>query len=206
MANADSNIVNPEDVVFGDVNTAKWNCMMLEPLLDRALQNVLERRPEEDQTRENDELIALLDASHNYSKKLLVTISHIESFEFKIRKTGGDKPMLNAEESRAGAIASMNALRTIERIAGTNQGGMSMDAWWALQDECVAEMCNAAGKPDAFMAGFISAFAEYAFTLNSSGCHNLDKWKSEATMTKEEKADHRAEFIKRAEEGEKIAA
>lgn len=206
MTTVDSNTVNPEDVVFGDVDTAKWDCMMLNPLLERAFTNALNRSPSAKEKQEYDELVALLHASLNYSKKLLDTINHIESFEFKIRKIGGDKPMQNAEESRAGAMAGMNVLRAIERITGGDLSGMSMEAWWAMQDECVAAMCNAAGNPGTFTTGFISTFAEYVLTVNEGGIPNLDKWKPDATRTKEEKAIHRAAFIKRVEEGEKIAA
>jgi hypothetical protein len=206
MTTAKSNTVIPEDVVFEQVNNAKWDCMMLNPLLDRAFQNVLERDLSKDKKHAHDEVIALLDASLGYSKKLLGTISHIESFEYKIRKTGGDKTMQNAEESRAGAMSGMNALRAMERNAGGNLGGMSMEAWWDMQDECVAATCNAAGNPGAFMTGFISTIAEYILTVRSSGIPNLNKWKPEATMTKEEKATHRAARIKDVEEGEKIAA
>lgn len=124
-----------------------------------------------------------------------------------VDKTTSDKPMQNAEESRAGAMACMDALRAIERITEIeNKGDSSMDAWWTMQDDCAKAMLNAAGNPGTFMTGFISVFAEYAFTLNNSGHPALDQWKPEATMTNEEQAAHRAAFTKRVEEGEKIAA
>lgn len=135
----------------------------------------------------------------NYSKLVCKTEEALE----KRCSTSG----LGAEESRSGAMACMGALRAIERITEIeNKGDLSMDAWWAMQDDCANAMLNAAGTPSVFMAGFISVFAEYAFTLNNSGHPALDQWKPEATMTKEEKADHRAAFTKRVEEGEKIAA
>lgn len=138
-----------------------------------------------------------------FSKLISKADQHLEE---KRSASGIPAESDKAEASRAGAMAGMNALRAIERTAGVNLGGMSMEAWWAMQDECVAAMCNAAGNPGTFTAGFISTFVEYVLTVNSGGLPNLGKWKSEATMTKEEKAAHRAAFIKRVEEGEKIAA
>lgn len=135
-----------------------------------------------------------------FSKLISRTDQHLQHLKEKHGASG-----LGTEESRAGAMACIDALRTTERMTD-NMGGMSLDAAWALQDKCVATMCDAARKPDAFMTGFVSAFAEFVFTLNSGGYPNLDRWNFESTMTEEEKATHRAAFIKRVEEGEKIAA
>lgn len=138
-----------------------------------------------------------------FSKLISKVGQHLEE---KRSASGSPAESDKAEESRAGAMAGMNALRAIERITGGDLSGMSMEAWWGMQDECVAAMCNAAGNPSTFTTGFISTFAEYVLTINTGGIPNLDKWKPDATMAKEEKATHRAALIKRVEEDEKIAA
>lgn len=88
MANADSNTVDPMTVIFSEVNTAKWNCMMLNPLLEIAINNLLESSPEsaspEARKSQFDELVALLDASRKYSKMLLENMTNIENIEFNV--------------------------------------------------------------------------------------------------------------------------
>lgn len=103
-----------------------------------------------------------------------------------------------ATESRAGAIACLNALRIIERI---NDGGYNPDSTpadhWHDIDAAQAAMIHAAGARDGFIAGFISVFAEYAHLIASAGVPDLYVWKPEATMSEEEKAKSRIEFDER---------
>jgi hypothetical protein len=84
-------------------------------------------------------------------------------------------------DAHSGAMAGMNALRNIERIAertkrsAQDSDGLSMDEWWRIHDDAVGAMRHAAGKHDVFMAGFLATVAGYhssVFLLrkNSSIC------------------------------------
>lgn len=107
--------------------------------------------------------------------------------------------MLNTEETRAGAMACMDALQGLEKIKSSGGG---WEAWWRSEDDAVASMLHAAGNPDGFVAGFIAVMAEY-IRADLIGCGfslgNLEK--PEAAMTNEEKALSRVEFERLGEEG-----
>jgi len=108
--------------------------------------------------------------------------------------------LTNTEQSRAGASACVEALRVIEMISersmhrSQNDQPMPMEKWWQIQEEAVAAMFQSqiADKPRDFIAGFVAAFAEYAFCIHSSGVPNLNRWRPEAAMTNEEKLAERA--------------
>lgn len=109
--------------------------------------------------------------------------------------------LTNTEQSRAGAMACLEALRAIEKIAECDGSHISMNEWWSGEDNAVAVMLRAAGKPSGFMAGFVAAFAEHV-KAEFNGCgYRLDIWKPEAAMTDEEKASSRVEFEEAAEIG-----
>lgn len=111
-----------------------------------------------------------------------------------------DFTLISTEESRAGAMACLEALRTIENIKGNFLTDDSMEAWWRGEDNAVAIMLQAAGKADGFMAGFVAVFAEY-FKLSFGGTPNLDVFKPEAAMTEEEKKASRVKFEEQVAEG-----
>lgn len=100
-----------------------------------------------------------------------------------------DFTLQSTEETRAGAMACLEALRAIKSIAGNKDG------WWQSEDKAVAVMLHAAGKPSGFMAGFVAVFAEYVKAEFTGCAYNLDVWKKpESAMTDEEKAASRAKF------------
>lgn len=113
-----------------------------------------------------------------------------------------DSTLTSTEESRAGAMACLEALRAIENINGNFHTDNSMEVWWRGEDNAVAIMLQAAGKPDGFTAGFVATFAEY-FKLNFGGTPNLDVWKPEAAMTEEEKKASRVKFEEDVANGNK---
>lgn len=107
-----------------------------------------------------------------------------------------DFTLTSTEKSRAGAMACLEALRAIENFKGnfhSDDSDDSMEVWWRGEDNAVAIMQQAAGKPDGFMAGFVATFAEY-FKLSFGGTPNLDVFKPEAAMTEEEKKASRVKF------------
>lgn len=97
---------------------------------------------------------------------------------------GMDMPNDKAAECRAGAMACLDALRIIERIAAGSNSETSMREWWNIQDTAVTSMLHAAGKHGEFMAGFVAVFAEYASIIHATGMPDLFAWKPEATMTR----------------------
>lgn len=113
-----------------------------------------------------------------------------------------DFTLTSTEETRAGAMACLEALRAIKNIKSNFHTDNSMEAWWRGEDNAVAIMLQAAGKPDGFTAGFVATFVEY-FRLNFGGTPNLDVWKPEAAMTKEEKKASRAKFEEDVANGNK---
>lgn len=116
-----------------------------------------------------------------------------------------DFTLTSTEESRAGAMACLEALRAIENTNGnfyTFHTDHSMETWWSSEDNAVAIMLQAAGKPDGFTAGFIAAFAEY-FQFNFGGTPNLAMWNPEAAMTEEEKKASRVKFEEEVANGNK---
>lgn len=103
--------------------------------------------------------------------------------------TNADFTLTSTEETRAGAMAGLEALRAIQNIAEGNA------PWWRQQDSAVAVMLCAAGNPDGFMAGFIATLAEYVKNELSEVGYYPDGWKKpEAAMTDEEKTASRARF------------
>lgn len=103
--------------------------------------------------------------------------------------------LTSTEESRAGAMACLEALRAIQKIAEGDVPDTTKVGWWYQQDSAVAVMLCAAGNPDGFMAGFIAALAEYVKNELSSVGYYPDGWeKPEAAMTDEEKIASRSRF------------
>ncbi len=100
----------------------------------------------------------------------------------------GNFTLTSTEETRAGAMACLEALRAIQKIAEDPNPDRSKAGWWLEKDNAVAVMLRAAGNPGGFMAGFIATLAEYVKDdLSSVGCYP-DGWeKPEAAMTDEEK-------------------
>lgn len=113
-----------------------------------------------------------------------------------------DFTLTSTEETRAGAMACLEALRTIENIKCNLLSDDPMEAWWRGEDNAVAIMLQAAGKTDGFMAGFVAVFAEY-FKLSFGGTPNLDVFEPEAAMTEEEKKASRVKFEEQVAEGYK---
>jgi hypothetical protein len=97
----------------------------------------------------------------------------------------------NTDESRAGAMACMNALRVIEQIGDRLPLDTSEEGWWQAKESMVTAMLNAAKVESEFMAGFLAVFAEYASATNSAGVPDLYRWKPEAEMSSEEIAASR---------------
>lgn len=110
--------------------------------------------------------------------------------------------LTSTEESRAGAMACLAALRVIKKIAESEHPETSRAGWWREEDSAVAAMLHAAGNPSSFMAGFVAVFAEYV-KADFSGCgYNMDSWeKPEAAMTDEEKMASRSEFDEEVSKG-----
>lgn len=106
-----------------------------------------------------------------------------------------DFTLTSTEETRAGAMACLEALRAIQNIAEGKAPDTSKAGWWRAQDSAVAVMLCAAGNPDGFVAGFIATLAEYVKNELSNVGYYPDGWeKPEAAMTEEEKIASRARF------------
>lgn len=103
--------------------------------------------------------------------------------------------LTSTEETRAGAMACLEALRDIQKIAEGPNPDSSKAGWWREKDSAVAVMLRAAGNPGGFMAGFIATLAEYVKDdLSSVGCYPDDWEEPEAAMTDEEKTASRTRF------------
>jgi hypothetical protein len=98
-----------------------------------------------------------------------------------------------SEESRAGALACLEALRIVEHLTSAQHPEMTNEEYWRSRESAAAAMVFAAGKPSPFLSGFVSAFAEHYY-LHHTGKPNLYVWKPEAAMTEYEKAAHRATY------------
>ena len=97
----------------------------------------------------------------------------------------------STEETRAGAMACMDALRIIDRIAASGNAESTWDECCQIEDNSIKAMQLATGNHGEFMAGFVAAFAEYACMFISCGEPNLYKWKPVSSMTDEEKTAYR---------------
>lgn len=102
--------------------------------------------------------------------------------------------MLNTEESRKGAMACLNAMRIIERIAGNPKPNNSTENYWRNIEAEEMVMLQAAGVQSGFMAGFVATLAEYVGMAERGGVLDPYAWKPEAAMTNEEKASDRASY------------
>ncbi|OGS97716.1 MAG: hypothetical protein A3K04_09650 [Gallionellales bacterium RBG_16_56_9] len=102
--------------------------------------------------------------------------------------------MLNTEESRAGAMACLNAIRIIEHIQSEPNPECTMERHWRDEEAGKMAMLHAAGVQSGFMAGFIATFAEYVSFDQSAGIPDPHVWKPETVMTEEEKAANRAHY------------
>lgn len=111
---------------------------------------------------------------------------------------------LNAEESRAGAMACMEALRIIDRIAAGDKAEMTWEECWQNEDASITAMQHAVGNRGEFMAGFVSVFAEYAYMNISGGEPNLYGWKPVSSMTDEEVKNERIRAEKFANDCENL--
>jgi len=104
-----------------------------------------------------------------------------------------DFTLISTEQSRAGAVACMGALRAIENIASSEGPEIQMCQYWRNEDSAVALTLRAAGDASSgYLGGFIAVFAEYV-KMSHAGTPDLDKWIPEAAMTEEEKALNRVE-------------
>lgn len=100
--------------------------------------------------------------------------------------------MLNTEQSRAGAMACLNAMQIIERIENRPGSDNTLDDWYRDKEAAMNAMILAAGDQSEFVKGFIAACAEYVSMVQSGGVPNSYIWKPQAAMTEEEKAADRA--------------
>ena len=101
-------------------------------------------------------------------------------------ENGMSAPTLNAEVRRAGAMACMDALRIIDRIAAGNKLEMEWEECWRDEDASITAMQRIAGNHGEFMAGFVAVFAEYVHMNISGGEPSLYQWQPVASMTDEE--------------------
>lgn len=99
---------------------------------------------------------------------------------------------------RAGAMACMEALRIIDRIAAGDRSDLTLEECWQDEDVSIVAMQHAAGNHGEFMAGFVAVFAEYAHMFISGGEPNLYKWQPVSSMSDEEKTAHRKSAEKNA--------
>jgi hypothetical protein len=98
------------------------------------------------------------------------------------------------EEFRAGAFASLSALRTIDRIVDHYRNGAVDSKNYFHDRELIrAAMVSQAGPAAPFIQGFISALAEYIDTfMQDSDGPMLELWKPESAMTESEIKAERA--------------
>jgi hypothetical protein len=104
----------------------------------------------------------------------------------------GASTLNTGAESRAGALACMDALRIIDRIGASDNTENTWEECWQCEDTSIKAMQLAAGNHGEFMAGFVAAFAEYAYMNISGGMPNLYKWKPLSSMTDEDRKKCRA--------------
>ncbi len=102
--------------------------------------------------------------------------------------------MANTEESRAGAIACLNAIRIIERLAKNPDPEVTMEDYWRGKAAAISAMLMAAGEKSEYLTGFIATFAEYVCMVEGGGIPDPYHWKPEAGMTNEEEAAYRASY------------
>ena len=107
---------------------------------------------------------------------------------------------LNTEESRAGAMACMEALRIIDRIAAGDRSDLTLEECWQDEDVSITAMQHAAGNHGEFMSGFVAVFAEYAHMFISGGEPNLYRWQPISSMTQEEVKNRRDQVSAKHEE------
>ena len=117
---------------------------------------------------------------------------------------GMDMPNDKAAEYRAGAMACMDSLRIIDRIAAGDKSEATWEECWQDEDVSIKAMQLVAGNHGKFMAGFVAVFAEYAHTFIAGGEPNLYVWKPIASMTEEEVKSKRAMAEKFAHDYENL--
>jgi len=110
----------------------------------------------------------------------------------------------NIEERRSGALACVDALRIIDRIAAGDKSEATWEECWQDEDVSITAMQHAAGNHGEFMAGFVAVFAEYAHMFIAGGEPNLYVWKPVASMTDEEIKAERARAEKFAHDDENL--
>jgi hypothetical protein len=112
--------------------------------------------------------------------------------------------MFNTEETQAGALACMDALRIIERPTASGNHESTWEECWQIEDTSIKAMQHAAGNHGEFMSGFVAVFAEYACMNISGGEPDLYVWKPMVCMTEEEVKNKRAGTEKFANEIPKV--
>ena len=93
---------------------------------------------------------------------------------------------LNTEESRKGAMACLDALRIIDRIAACDGSELTWDECWQNVDASIKAAQYTAGHHGDFISGFVATFAEYVHSSITAGQLNLYKFEPIASMTDEE--------------------
>jgi len=102
--------------------------------------------------------------------------------------------MINTKESRAGAMACVQAMEDIQRIIGKGANTRAVhDKQLARSDQTMLK----AAEPglSSFMEGFVTTFAEY-ICLEIAGEVNLENWLPYAAMTESEVEADKKEFWK----------
>jgi hypothetical protein len=91
--------------------------------------------------------------------------------------------MINTKESRAGAMACIEAIKAIRRITANPSSNITNEQYFKKCDNSQQAAINCS-EPDLspFMVGFISAVGEYLF-INQDGIPDPDLWVPFAAMT-----------------------
>jgi len=103
--------------------------------------------------------------------------------------------MINTKESRAGAMACIEAIKAIRRITANPSFNITNEQYFKKCDDSQQAAINCS-EPDQspFMAGFISAFGEYIF-INQDGIPDHNMWIPFAAMTPSQAKKKKKQFF-----------
>ena len=91
--------------------------------------------------------------------------------------------MINTKESRAGAMACIEAIKAVRRITANSSPNTTNEQYFKkCHDSQQAAINCSESNLSHFMVGFISVFGEYLF-INQDGIPDPDLWIPFAAMT-----------------------
>ena len=103
--------------------------------------------------------------------------------------------MINTKESRAGAMACIEAIKAVRRITANPSPDTTNEQYFKKCDDSQQAAINCSESDlSPFMVGFISVFGEYLF-INEGGIPDPDLWIPFAAMTQAQAEEKRKIFF-----------